>query len=274
MKNFILFISLINLISVNAQSTSYKVYDDDPSPAKFILNMDIFQLDLAKEISSANFGIWGSYQLINKIGFDYLLEKSYYTSLRKGNSEAPWNLDIETGMSFQLLSFNTNRKIKLQLDYKSNGSTSVTTTIKIPGTIKNDILTRGGLIYKRNPYKTSGDTLIKAQNRTGLYLGLNLSTYKNLAAKVEGYGKRRATGAFSIYADLLFMPVHSISDLTTIPSTDIGSIGYRIGMKFFEAEPEKDGGGYALTQTLQFGSRPYSGFFFTYSIGVSLAIKD
>ncbi|MFT5821921.1 MAG: hypothetical protein ACI8ZM_003177 [Crocinitomix sp.] len=273
MKKFLL-IFCINLTIANAQSTSYSVYDDDPSPAKFIMNLDIFQLDVGLDVASANFGIWGSYQVNKLIGVDYLVEKSYYTSHRKGNKEAPWNFDFEAGASFNLLSFNREKKIKLQVDYKDNGSSSTTTTVKVLGTKLNQFDARGGFIFKRNPIKVSGDTLIAGQNRGGLYAGINFSSFKNVAAKVDGYGKRRESGTLAIYADLIFMPMHSISSLNTPPVGDYGALGYRVGFSIFESESASDGGGATITQNFQIGKRPYSGFFLTYGIGVSIAIKN
>lgn len=269
MKKFqILCIACVQSFLVFSQEKSYEIYYDNPSPSWFVLNLDFFQLDVAKEVSSANFGAWGYLNLTERLAIDYLVEKSYYTSLRKDHPEAPWNFDLETGASFTLLSLKSTRKIKVQLDYQDHGSSSTTTTIKIPGTKLNQLAARSGIIYKRNPYATGGK--IQAQNRTGIYAGFNYTISKNLAADVQGYGRRRETGAHAFYADIILAPKHSISDISVEPTSEKGALGYRFGYEVFETESADNGGGASLAYTLQFGSRPYSGFFITFGIGLSL----
>lgn len=270
MKNILLVLILCtqSVIAIS-QNKAYEVYYDNPSPSWFVLNLDFFQLDVAESVSSANFGAWGYINLTEKLAIDYLVEKSYYTSLKKGNPESPWNFDLELGASFTFLSIKASRKIKVQLDYQDNGSSSTTTTtIKIPGTKLNQIAGRGGIIYKRNPYSHSGE--IRAQNRTGIYGGLNYIVSKNLAAKVQGYGRRRETGAHAFYADIILAPMHSISDINLSPTSKKGAFGYRLGFEMFETETDSNGGGASLAYALQVGSRPYSGFFITFGIGLSL----
>jgi len=270
------------VLFANAQNVNYKITKDDPSKrANFIMNLDLMQLDMSKNLSGGSFnvGVWGMYNVMPNLYADYKFEKSWlsFAKLDAGAPGVVGNLDFESGATFNLLSSskNKNMKVVLNVDESYSGSykTTTTTFLMVPGTIKKVTSVRGGYIFKRNTYeweKTFSNGY-EPMTRMGLYSGISFDRYTNLHINADGYGHCMNSVGSRFYLDLLLMPVNT-SPLAKVANNN--PLGFRAGWQVFQSYPKADTGkNFGLSSDIQMGLRPYTGFYFTASVGVTIIKK-
>lgn len=285
MKKILITIASIAIgTMVYAQQVNYTITNDDPSnSAGFIMNLDLFQMDFSANLSGSSFnvGVWGNYRVNSKIGVDYTLRKSWLTFAKLDDPDAIGNTDLELGGSLRLMSRNVKKNLRVVLKVENglnNQAEAITTTtyLMIPGTVQKSTHVRGGFILKRNPFEYDINDDVKFEygtgydpmTRSGLYGGISFDRNTNLHIQTDAYGHCMNSAGTRFYLDVLMMPVNSSA---IAKRTNNNPLGFRAGWQVFQAYRKADTGkNMGIEGDFQMGLRPYTGFFMTASLGVTI----
>ncbi len=272
-------------------TVNYKITDQNAPHPSLVLNFDFVDLDFGvKNIDGAslNLGLRGYVLATDQIGIDYSFQKSWLTGNLSGS-----NVDFELGGHFLLSDNIKNKNTKIILDYDISKNydgprtteTISSTTIFIPAERRILRGVRGGLIGKSGPIGVNDiEGVISADanlNSTGIYAGVIQKSLINVFAEVTGRGIMYNSSGRDISFDVMYFPSQSfkIDDSEGIELTsdiienelDGGSLGWRVVYTQYQIEKKtKTGKLFGMTQQYEFGVKPYQGFYFGASLGLTL----
>ncbi len=294
---FLLFQGLNGLFAQSSSSFSkgpnlnYSIESQKASMPWWILNLDLVQIDMGlKNIDGASFniGLRGYVAPIENLGLDYKYQRSWLTASFQG-----FNADFELGVHYLLQDKTKIKDTKILLDYnieKNYDGPKTTETIssksiRIPAERRIIRGIRAGMISKRGPYNIEDiEGIISAEaslSSSGFYFGLLQKTLSNVFVNVDGWGRQFNSIGRDLAIDLLIFPNQNISiaqlEGTALSAAqieerlDAGSLGWRFVYDLYQIEKNsKTGKNFGSTFRFECGSKPYQGFYFGGSWGMTL----
>jgi hypothetical protein len=255
-------------------------------------------------------GVAANANIKNKFGADFTFNYGYLTLATIANSDenitnsSKW---LEFGGFYNFYDKTKTADLSVVLSTKktSNGNYETTTTkyITVPAHKRIMMGARGGIITHSfplgissyNPLVNSNNLTMKYLNgsNSGIYLGGQIITIKNLFVSTDNYGVCKSTKTIRLYFDLLFLPIWSAKykdvdykDKLVVDSTVVGttfpdalafnSLGWRCGL-IIQPTENRDGAGSgkagSLYARMEFGQRPVEGSYFSFGMGFTIARK-
>jgi hypothetical protein len=282
------------------QQVKYKIVQDNPDINNWLsINIDFLGMEVslphtnAIDAASFNIGLWGHVDPGLPVGFQYSFQRSWFVFGGFGQESFPQNTDIQLG-TYWMFADNTKKKViqvglKTEVDdnYRTNTRTTTTTTIKVPGTVRNEFGLRGGFMYKNAPHVLDTDedpqppVELASHLSMGLYAGIMNRNTSNLVIDTDKYGRvNTASKARNIFLDVIIAPINSFDDVNnnnanvTKEVKDFVStfpLGARLGLQVYQVEKKAfTGKKFGLSARSEIGYRPYIGPYVNASFGLTL----
>ncbi|GIV27027.1 MAG: hypothetical protein KatS3mg027_0841 [Bacteroidia bacterium] len=258
MKKLTLFVSILLMVKLSAQTVTWKVLKDDPYDIKNLsVSIDPLFLDLNGQNGySFGWGLRAEYMMGKLFLFHFDSRFGFGTNGYRASDKNTKNyFYTEGGIGFIIKHSDYTRNVPIILSQSTSyysgyyGTYQVTTTRYIRGGVSarhhGVIALRTGYFSYSNSlyYKNLSDSLLrfkgngsdftykdsinnknfsKAYGATtvlSLYGGIQFRTIRQLQLDVDGYGFRENSVYYDIFIDLLFAPVVSIKDFTSSGKT-------------------------------------------------------
>jgi hypothetical protein len=300
-------------LSINAQEVSYKVLRDEPNDGiNLMVAVNAFGMDMGlSNIGGATIlgaGMAANANIKNKYGADFTFNYGYLTLATIANSNenitnsTKW-LELGGYYNFYDKTKSSNIPVVLSTKKTSNSTYETTTTkyINVPAHKRIMMGARGGIIYHSFPLGISsfnkittfpGSDYLNGSN-SGIYLGGQIITIKNLFVSTDNYGVCKSSKTMRVYLDFLFLPIWSAKykdveykDSLVVDPKIVGTIfpdalafsplGWRCGL-IVQPTENRDGAGSgkagSLYARMEFGQRPIEGSYFSFGMGFTIARK-
>jgi len=302
-KNILLLLIMLLARHLSAQDVHYTIALDDPEiRSKFNLNLELFHMDFSAgmfDVTSFNVGLWGHYEITkNHLQAEWILHKSWFTFGRFIDKRLPSNLEANGGVNFFLTSAIRQRKIKMVMKVEDKGmhynsskgayyNIEEVTYTMVPGKVHKNFGVRGGIYSKTNPYIIDfekvypnglGDDFAGKMSSSGIYIGGIINRTVNIYVKTEEYGNHYSSGSDNFYADILILPIASLTPLDSSSNEESvlkaklgSSLGFRMGWKSYQVAPKKlTGKKFGLSGNFEIGKKPYLGIYVSVGLGITL----
>lgn len=298
---------MIWALSTSAQTVNYTTEADNPADYMPRLNINLMIAGL--DGSYTNFegmyfyaGSHGQFMLNNSMGIQWNVNRSWMNLGRLGfpDYKAPFDANAGAVLYFTNTSRTRQLNVILKSEAGSKQGSTITTSIKVPGTRNFQWGIHGGLYFKSQAYGF-GDTRFDVIESAGLehanykctalYGGIIRRRLTNLILNVDTYGKRFNSLGFETYMDALltfsnrfilldpdvvgteFKQGQNITEIVK-PFADSSPIGFRIGWNGYQIAPKsvtnkKFGGSY----NFEVGKMPYVGIYVRGGIGLTIVKK-
>lgn len=292
MKNILALLLMLNiLLSVAQQQTTvtqgermtYQILEDEPESA----NTNFIAPEFGAESNSTDLSIFlganARKAFVGNLTFEGLARFDVY-SMNAGSA----SFQIEAGGFLPLITKEKNKEVPIMLSYNPYAGKQYNTDdgklynveetkyIKVPsGKYKNKYGIRGGLHFRSTGVADDIANLDPGNiNLGGLYIGGQMTSQAFVKALINDDVERIGAGFTRLYADILVLPVSTVSDDMLLDAEDLksdGILGWRVGYQWYISPHE---GEYKFFGNSVFGaeigSRPLSGFMFNFTWGYAL----
>lgn len=302
-RNLLLFISLIVLSPdlISQKAVEYKVIKDDPKDVtNFSMALDLanFNAPFFGEFAGMSFdaGIWGTGMYKQKLGFDYTFRVGWFSFGRlAAGKDYNRRMQMEAGAYLMLNSRTVSSTSPITLESKvvaktDKGQTNEITYIKVPATKWIHSGVRFGLLNYRTVVGASldenGDNIggrpdYANLNAFGFYVGWYRNATKHVAISTDKYAIKSRQDNWRWYADVLIMPIHSISlpgaasNINNLYSKN--PVGFRVGLQTLPIMRRREAKQSGVVKSfamlcwqMEAGVRPYEGLYVSATWAISI----
>ena len=277
MRNFFLTLFLLVTWTATAQDVTYTLIEDNPDalPRMFVVG-EVFGLDGGVS-NDLNFYVGGTayLALTEKLAAEGAARVNYFSLYGRG-----LGIHMEGGGFLPMVTRRPKKDVPVVLKTTlfagkddQDRTYDEVQFINVPGTYLNQFGPRAGLYFKRSAvaWEENFVETPTAFTLMGTYLGFEKLTQAYVKAKVDGEDKY-GSGQTRLYADLLVLPIRTLADAGLDANNRPGMLGMRVGMQWNKRPHRTKATGFELhpVYTVEMGTRPYSGFFMTGSVGLIL----